>query len=180
MATIPNPRTWTASEAVTTAKLNTDIRDGLNFFFNPPRAFLSKNADQNFGTGVEGVILWETETYDTDNGHSTVTNPGRYTAQTAGWYYLIVNVHWRANNDLGMREIVFKKNGLAAGRQNRQDEWPGYGHLFNTVQIRTSGHMQMNVGDYVEVCIYQNSGSGSTVYNEAGNPPYFSVRWVHP
>ena len=84
MATIPNPRTWGATEAVTAAKLNTDVRDGYNFLLATPRAVMRKTANQSIPNATLTAVTWDLEDVDTDGGHSNVTNNSRYTAQTAG------------------------------------------------------------------------------------------------
>lgn len=181
MATVPTPRTWGLTEAVTAAKFNADIRDSFEFIYRPPRARLRKTADQTANTGVVSTVTWEAEDYDTDGGHSTVTNTSRYTSQTAGWYYLSVNFQFtvNANEKNGTREVCFQKNGNGSLKQSRQDEYLGNGEFQGRVFMRTAGHIYLAVNDYVEVLFHQDSGTNGLIRNTSnGYISHFSVRWV--
>lgn len=176
MATVPAPRTWGASEQVTAAKLNADVRDSSNFLLATPRAYLRKSVTQSIGAGAVTGVTWGVEDYDTDNGHSNVTNPSRYTAQTAGWYHLVAAIYWPTALDAAhTREVSFLKNGSAAGRWGKNDLyiWGGFGsHCGQTAET----HMQLNIGDFAEVGVFQSAA----VARDIGvNGSRFSIRWVH-
>lgn len=181
MATVPSPRTWGSTEAATNTKFNVDIRDSFEFINRPPRARLRKTVDQSCNTGIVSTITWDSEEYDTDGGHSNVTNNSRYTSQTAGWYYLSCSfVFALVSNELnGTREVCFQKNGNGSLKQNRQDEYLGAGELQGRVYMRTAGHMYLAVNDYVEVLFHQDSGTNGTLRaNITSYFAFFSARWV--
>ncbi|MEU4578921.1 hypothetical protein [Nonomuraea sp. NPDC023979] len=173
MAIVPNPRTWGSTELVTAAKLNADVRDSFNFLLAPPRAALKKSSLQDIPSNAETAVTWDVELYDSDNGHSNVTNPSRYTAQTAGWFCITANVHWYQVTEVGMLECVLVKNGNTATRQSRADLFPtgtdGFVHFL-------CGHVQMVVGDYVELRVYQEQGATKQVDSVDTR---FDIRWVH-
>lgn len=178
MATVPSPRTWTSSELVTAAKLNTDIRDAFNFLMAPPRCVLRKSGQQTISSGVLTAVTWDTELIDSDGGHSTVTNNSRYVAQTAGWYHLIASMVFYQPTDVGFYETFFIKNADGSTRQSRSDV-----HAMSTdiVVVSTSGYMSLAVNDYVEAHVYQSSGADRSL--ESGNgsaifPSSFEIRWV--
>jgi len=181
MATVPTPRSWGVSEAVTAAKFNTDIRDSFEFILRPPRARLTRTADMNIPSTVM-AIPWDKEDYDTDNGHNNVTNNTRYTSQTAGWYYLNTSFWFYIGSSLaltGTREVCFQKNSSSSLKQNRQDEYLGAGDKSGRVFMRTAGFMYLAVNDYVEVVFHQDSG-GTGIMNRGatGHFAFFSIRWV--
>lgn len=174
MATVPSPRTWAVGELLTAAKLNTDLRDGLNFLLSPRRALLHKTANQTLGNSVWVAITWDSEQYDNDSGHSDVTNPSRYTAQTAGWWefhseFMFFNV---SGGDRGAR---FLRNGTGNP----------FGEHVRGVTTSTSngasihGWALLSVGDYVETYAYQNTGVSSGMSPAYDNSPaYMTARWV--
>ncbi|MGW0805277.1 hypothetical protein [Nonomuraea sp. NPDC002799] len=182
MATVPAPRTWTASELVTAAKLNTDIRDGFNFFRSPPICRLTKSGSQSIAENATTAVTWEVEVIDRDAGHSTVTNVSRYTAQTAGWYHLRASIQWEqsAFNKWKWADVMFRKNGGTS--QNRSVSTQLHtANTFATPQL-TEGLMQLNVSDYVEVMvIHLNGGGPQNILVSGGFSPgvsSFDIRWV--
>jgi hypothetical protein len=63
------------------------VRDGLNYLANPPACRVYNSATQAVADAVNlAPVLFNTEQYDTDSMHSTVTNTGRITFTTAGLY----------------------------------------------------------------------------------------------
>lgn len=181
MATVPNPRTWTSSELVTAAKLNADIRDSYNYFKSPPLCRLTKNAVQTISENTVTAVIWQTEVIDRDNGHSTVTNPSRYTAQTAGWYHLRTSIHWDEGGAFKFKwaDLMFRKNGSTS--QNRAVSTQLHtGNGFEIPHL-TEGYMQLAVNDYVEVVVIHLQGGGSQNIWHVGTSPgitSFDIRWV--
>ncbi|WP_433520151.1 hypothetical protein ACQP2T_63465 (plasmid) [Nonomuraea sp. CA-143628] len=180
MATVPNPRTWTSSEQVTAAKLNTDIRDSWNFFKARPFCLLGKTADTSITISTLTAIPWDVELKDSDNGHSNVTNNTRYTAQTAGWYSVRC-IAYLIRFDFSWADLTIRKNG--ATQQSRSTLIPTKGSGDFTV-MATAGYVQLAVNDYVEATIIMLSGSsnnGNVVAHELFAPWYSSrlqVEWV--
>jgi hypothetical protein len=94
------PRTWVAGDVLTAAQLNQDIRDNVGFLANPPACRIYHNADQSIPHNVATTILaFNSERYDTDTMHDTVTNNSRITFTTAGLYVVTLNVAIGASND---------------------------------------------------------------------------------
>jgi hypothetical protein len=178
VATVPAPRTWTSSEQVTAAKLNTDIRDAFNFFKAPPMAVLRKSANQTIANNTTTAVIWDVEVLDRDGGHSNTTNNTRYTAQTTGWYHLRTIVYWsNAGSQAAWHDLYFRKNGSTA--QNRS-VWVNRGSLFDSPHS-TEGYMRLVAGDYVEVMtILLNSPGSMAMQAYVGLPTYTSlhIRWV--
>lgn len=161
MATVPVPRTWTVGELLTAAKLNVDVRDGLNFLLAPPLATLTKNASQSYATAAYTGITWPTELVDRDGGHSTSTNTNRYTAATAGYYSMYCFANWSLESASGYRRLGFRVNGTTIGHQE------GRPATASIAMSHLSGLAFMSVGDYVEVMADQNSGVTLTIVNSS-------------
>ena len=58
---------------------------------------LTKSAGQNFTGTTLTVLTWDTEKFDTDSMHSTVTNTERITFTTAGYYMVSFNFNSDTN-----------------------------------------------------------------------------------
>lgn len=173
MATVPNPRTWTVGELLTAAKLNTDLRDGLNFLLAPPRAQLYRTTSQSTTTGVFAALQWDAENIDTDGGHSTSTNNSRYTAQTSGWYEVTASVLWAADSTAGFRLTNVDVNNS------------GFPQIYdmstpmsdNSCVLNPCGKVFLNVGDYVEVKVYQTSGGNRLIAGGASGGSHIEYFW---
>lgn len=175
MATVPNPRTWTVAELLTAAKMNTDVRDGLNFLLSPPLAILRKTTSQGVSNGTHTAITFDAEDFDRDGGHSNVTNPSRYTCQTAGYYDLSGNITFAANGT-GWRDIMFQKNGSSSTRQSRNG-CPAIPGGTAESALNLAGTMFLSVSDYVEIVAYQTSG-GTLNAVASNQDSRFEVRWA--
>lgn len=173
MATVPSPRTWAVGELLTAAKLNTDLRDGLNFLLTPPRALLHKSANQSISDSVWTAVTWNSEQYDSDGGHSDSTNNSRYTAQTAGWFEFYAEIMF-GNASGGDRGARFLKNG--AGNPFGEHV---IGSATTTAGAGIHGWALLSVGDYVETFAYQNSGGSLIVGATFDNSPtYMTAKWI--
>lgn len=183
MATLPNPRTWAASELVTAAKLNTDIRDAFNFFKGPPFAELRKSSPTTITAFT--AVPWDVEVKDSDNGHNNVTNNTRYTALTAGYYHFLVKIMW--NQALSTQaqwcDVAYRKNSSI---DFCRSSYFTHSSVFEGIQI-TEGYMVMAVNDFVEVFANPINNTGSTeilgsrngaVGNQGMAYTTWMIRWV--
>ena len=175
MATVPSPRTWTVGELLTAAKLNTDLRDGLNFLLAPPRVLTQKSTSQ---TGLGGstfhAVTWDNEITDTDGGHSNSTNNTRYTIQTAGAWEFSCSVLWSNDSSTGGRAALFRKNGSTV--LPGITHFPGMSSGSSCVSVTTTA--LLSVSDYVEVIAFHSAGSNLTLNTSADAPAFMSARWV--
>lgn len=110
---VPALRTWTPGEIVTAAMLNGNVRDAVGFVLAPPAAVLRSTAAQSIPNNSWTSLTMNTEDVDNDGGHSTVTNPSRYTAQTAGWWRVNGGTMTFAGNNTGTRGTRLTVNGVA-------------------------------------------------------------------
>lgn len=173
MATVPSEVTAVAGSVLTAAMWNSNVRDGLNFILSPPFAVLRQTVAQSLATsGSWTSILLDTEDIDRDNGHSTSSNTSRYTSQTAGWYDCDGYAATAANstNARGTRLAV---NGNASrgratfGPATASDIWGG----------PCVGSVYLNVGDYVEVQAFQNTGGALNTAVPGDVTSALTVRW---
>jgi hypothetical protein len=120
---------------------------------------------QSIPNSTDSKLLYDSEFFDTDGFHSTVSNTSRVTipAGLAGKYLLTGRVTW-AGNSTNSRWIRFMKNGSDNGIFGQGTViYPGHA---NTFAMMATAMVDLVAGDYVEVNVFQNSGgslnAGST------------------
>lgn len=107
------------------------------------------------------AVTWNTEDYDTDDFHSTVSNTSRMTIPSGkgGKYLISAFFEWTENNTTGSRQIAIYKNGsrVRAALLTPSAALP-------TSIISTT--LNLVATDYVEVFAYQNSTASRTISPE--------------
>ena len=152
--TVHNPVTGTVAPAA----WGDVIRDDLEFLIDPPVCSVFHSTTQNVTDGGSGVVLSaDSETFDNDAMHSTVTNPSRITIQTDGRYLLTCRVDFE-QNATGQRQSQFLLNGATTFGTDRRQTTSSLVAICGSVATRV-----LTAGDYVEVNAFQNSGGTRTV-----------------
>lgn len=176
MATPPVYRTWVAGEVVTAAYFNANVRDAGNFWLSVPTFEGRQTVAQSTTTAVAVPINLDTEDLDNDNGHSTVSNTSRYTAQTAGRFQYGGGVAY-ATNATGSRHAEVWKNGVGMNGEGTANGANAGGQP--TRQGARLGSAPMNgSSDYLEMVGFQTSGGALNTDIVGVSQPTFSVRWV--
>lgn len=166
------PPTVSPGDAITAALWNTYIRDNQAALLNPPSARVYHNAAQSLANSVATVVAFNSERWDTDTIHDTVTNNSRLTCKTAG-RYLIIGTTEYATNATGVRETYIRLNGatpLAA------DVRAAVSGLTTAFTIQT--YWDMAVNDYVELIAFQSSGGALNLNSTANYSPEFMMTRV--
>ncbi len=145
-----------ANDTILTADSSTAT--GLKWAAASAPAFVGvrvfNTTNQSIATGTFTAITMNSETYDTDGFHSTVTNTSRITIPSgkAGYYLFIANQAFAANAT-SWRAIVLRKNN-----SEFVSSYTDYaGGTTGTVQT-ISNIINLAEGDYVELFSRQNSG----------------------
>lgn len=169
---IPTQRTWTAGEVVTAAMLNANIRDAINFGINAPALIARATVKYNVPNQQWTPMSYETVDVDPYGGHSS-SSPSRYTAPLPGVYRVSGQVDID-NNANGFRSIRIQVNGGAQVIAKLQIP------AINGVDtaLVTTADVFLNAGDYVEIAIYQSSGTTLTTDTIDGQPR-MTVMWEH-
>lgn len=114
---------------------------------------------QSIPNGTWTPIVWDSESYDTDNMHSNAVNPTRITCNTPGRYLIYGSIGFVPG--AGVRGAYISKNGAVAGSLG------SYGSqeisTAITVNPNATDVLDLNTGDYVEIVGYQNIGAASAV-----------------
>ncbi len=133
---------------------------------------VTHSAAQDVDDTTVTILSWDTDIYDTDNFHDTSTNNNRITIPTGldGYYLVGAVVRYSGNTD-GARDIRIEKNGTRV--------WLGqttYPSTTTGAEVSTSVVLYLAAGDYIEVAVWQNSGS--TLKIESGTTGDLSGFWA--
>jgi hypothetical protein len=192
MSTWTTPATFSAAAVLTAAQLNA-TRDNLNWLkgaltqlnVNSDTAKASitpalvgcrvyKAADQTITTGIQTAVNCDSERFDSDAFHDTVTNNTRITIPTSfGGYYLIGGgVSWAANAT-GYRYVGVRVNGTDIIDLDRN---PAGNSGTQTTELEVCTLYQFAAADYAEMIVAQNSGGNLNVSASTFYSPEF---WTH-
>ena len=156
-----NPNSGDALTSPSHAGQHTDINDAIEAVEAAigvkygARVHAKRAASQTITTATNTAIaLNETDVYDTDNFHETVTNPSRVTIPTAmGGIYLLVGFVTFAASATGNR-IIFLRSGGATSLAGEATA----GTATNGTQMNVSDVRSLAAAEYVELMVYQSSG----------------------
>lgn len=100
--------------------------------------------------GSNGVIQYDTKSFDTGNNLDIVTNKGRFTAPISGYYVFSVDSHQTVSTAPQDPQVMLWKNGSIE---------IGYSHFVNMYNGTSGGSanafafVHLNASDYVEAVI---------------------------
>lgn len=144
-------------------------------WFSPPSARAYHSTNQSINNTVGTALALNSERFDTDTIHDTVTNNSRLTCKTAGKYLIFGHVEWAANvtNNRQVSILVNGATNIAISAQ------PANVNALTTRQSISSIY-SLAVNDYVELFVYQDSGGALNVLASGNYSPEFGMVWVAP
>lgn len=154
LVTIHNPATGNVAPAAWADQ----IRENFEAHEDPPACSVFNSAAQALTTGTDTVLTANSENFDNDGCHSTISQTSRITIQKAGRYLLNANCTF-ATNSTGVRKVEFFINGTTPLTGMLLPTSPS---PFNT-DLQATRTRTFIVGDYVEVRAFQNSGGNLNV-----------------
>jgi hypothetical protein len=134
---------------------------------------LTKSAVQAIPGTTYTSITFDTEDFDTDGYHSTVTNTSRITIPSgkAGYYLVTANTSTSGGSQFAVHTIV--KNGSIY-----KQSFPGLatanGYAASTLVVI----MNLAVSDYVETSVYMNSGVNIESNAQGPRNTFFSAYYL--
>jgi hypothetical protein len=149
-----------ATGAVAPAAWGLQVRENQEFFIDPPAVSAFNSSGQSVPTGTLTVLNANSENFDTDGMHSTVSSTSRLTAQTAGRYLLVSAVSFDLSGT-GIRRTQYQLNGTTAVEGTITTTNVGGGFSAGIVNVRM---VILGVGDYVEVLAAHTHGSNLNVF----------------
>lgn len=151
--TVHNPATGTVAPAA----WGDVIRDDLEFLIDPPACSVFDNTGQSVADNTLATLNANSENFDNDAMHSTVTNNSRITVQTAGRYEFTSRVQF-GTSGTGRRTITYRLNGTTSTTVASAAAVSGAAQT-----VPSFFKIVMGVGDYIEVQVFQTSGGSLTV-----------------
>lgn len=130
------------------------------------------SGSQSINNTTLTALTFDSELYDDDTMHSTVSNTSRITMTTAGRYHVGATVTFDANAT-GSRIVLLRLNGTTYFAKDR--------HMTvttgsTTTSATVSSDYNFSATDYVEVIVYQDSGGALNVLNSGADVTGF---WAH-
>lgn len=130
-------------------------------------ASVTHNAAQSINDTTVTVLAFNTENFDTDAIHDTVTNNSRLTCKLTGKYFIGGVVYWDPNIT-GFRQIFIKLNGTTILASQIVAPSPA-GQTQQVVGLLQS----LTATDYVELYVQQGSGGALNVTSGSGSPTFY-------
>lgn len=124
---------------------------------------VTHSLDQVIGTGAFTKVAFNTESYDTDTMHDNSTNNTRITFTTAGKYAVGAHIMGETIAAGVLWDCWIKLNDTTYIAGVR-----GVGGSGARTHIDTIGEYNFAANDYIEVAVFQNSGSNKNVYKGDG------------
>jgi hypothetical protein len=136
---------------------------------NKPAVRAYHNTTQSIPHNTDTALAFNSERFDTDAIHDTVTNNSRLTAKTAGKYMITGHMEMDANAT-GVRTMHIMLNGTTVVAMQT-----GPGLSGNTAQMSVSTIYELAVNDYVELRVYQTSGGALNVTSTGNRAAEFAM-----
>ena len=163
---------------VSSSLWNTGPKAMGDFYTAPPMFRGRQSAAQTFVSGTWAAVTLDTTDVDTDSGHSNVTNNSRYTAQTAGWYWVVGFGSWTTGGSTGDIYCALYINGtIQVGTAQALQRVGGAGGFGS---VSGSSLIHLRAGDYVEVFARQDTGANLNSWtSNVDLTPCMNLVWVH-
>lgn len=146
-----------------------------------PMCLATNSTQSAVGSGSFTNTILDGEIVDTDSMHSTTVNNSRITINTPGLYRVWGCSAWAVDSTAGTRGGYIRKNGsiIVEGTYALTGSAPSSSPGFTSVPLGPSA-VQLAAGDYLELLVYQSSGSSLTLFTSAGVKPFLAAEWVMP
>lgn len=144
---------------------------------NPPACRVFHNTTQSIADNTVTTVLFNSERYDTDNMHNTVTNNSRITINTAGLYLL--TFHGRVITAADYLALFCDFNVNAGSFSCAEMRWhPNTTGDVHNYQLTTV--YKFAAGDFIEARVYQDNTANAsrTLESTSAVTPEFSAAWV--
>lgn len=156
----PNTVHTPATGLVIPAIWGTTVRNCLEALVDPPACSVFNSTTQSLTNNVVTVLTANSENYDNDAMHSTMSQTSRITAQTAGRYDLGTTVRFAGGSDTAGRLVDFLVNGTTVIDVMQV---AGLNDAAATTVLSGGGSVVLAAGDFVEVRARQRSGGALNV-----------------
>jgi hypothetical protein len=154
-------QTWTDGVSSGSAARFGVIEQGITDAHNMPAARAFNSAAQTITTATVTALTFDSERYDTDTIHDTVTNNSRLTCKHAGVYEIVGHMGWAVSAAGTFRQMKLRVNGATVIATGTGSPSASHGS-----EMAVPAQWKMAVNDYVELTVQQDSGGNLTVSGE--------------
>ena len=152
------------------ASLDTGAKVPLAQLPATPSCRVFNNAPVTIANAVSIPLPFNSERWDNDAIHDTVTNNTRLICKTAGKYMIVGNITFTLN-PTGGRQVGIRLNATSAYIAVQTNlSTPG---LYTDVMVATVWDLAVN--DFVELMAYQNTGGNLDILYLSSYSPEFSI-----
>lgn len=155
MATVPVTRTWVAGEVVTASYMNNNITAPIGWLLAPAICRVRQTVAQSLPNNTQTALTFDSEDVDSTGMHSTVSNTDRMAAVYPGWYRTGGGASIANAAISTARAALWDVNGTSLNGSTAQV--PPSASGITGVAAR-SILVYLNVGDYLRLKAFQNSG----------------------
>ena len=168
--------TAVTNEVIPSSWWNTYVRDNMLALHEAvagviPSARVYNSANISIPNNTVTVLTFNSELLDTDNIHDTATNPSRLTCKTAGLYAIYGNAQFAAHAT-GARSVLIRLNGTTF----IAEAVAGSAGIIQSPPVSTQ--YPLEVGDYIELAVWQNSGGSLAVNYVDAYTPVFGMTYL--
>lgn len=161
------PTTRSTNDVITASIWNVDLVDNITYLYGLlPSARVYHNTTQSMTLSTDNTVLFNSERWDNDIIHSTVSNTGRLTATTAGKYLITANIEWATAP--ATCELKLRVNGTTVVA------WQQYAGSTKRCQISTI--YDLAASDYVELLV--NPATTQTINSTANYSPEYMMHRI--
>lgn len=171
-----SPATVVTGTTITSTWGNS-VKTATDYLANPPACRVFHSAAQSIASATNTALAFNSERYDTNTMHDTVTNNSRITMNTAGLYIVTANIQLASDTDYTTHDVWILLNGVTT-IANINNVNPGTAALSRIYQLVTT--YKFAVTDYIQVMVRQvNTSAGANNVEVAANSsPEFAATWV--
>jgi len=116
------------------------------------------SASISITNGAVQALTLDTNEFNTNSIHSTLTNTSRFTAPITGYYLFAGSCSWGAASASGRRQLFVKINGGSDSSWVQTLSFPITPNTDLPIE-QVCGIELLNAGDYIEFYVTQNSGT---------------------
>lgn len=136
---------------------------------------VTRPSTQSIPDNALTTVAFDSEEFDTDSMHSTVTNNSRITFNTAGFYIVGFNGILQTGSDYVRTFATLVANGSTEIARSSFGNLP----INTTPQLAVTTVYQFSVGGYLEVQVYQDNTANTARTLEASadrSPEFYAAR----
>ncbi len=133
------------------------------------------SANLSISHAVLTALTFDAERFDTDAMHSTTTNTGRITINTAGKYVVSASVKWNTLTGASYETKVRIRLNGSTYLAGQSCMWGGGVYEYSQIEQTVTTLYDLAQNDYLETVVYQNTGAALLVLASGNLSPEFSA-----